>query len=66
MYNQYQNDRSYTLKILPTLYLPGVLKTGLSEILSQVQHVAGNLSNHNLLKSDRDAFSVKKNLPLQY
>ena len=32
-------------------YLPGVLKTGLPEILSQVQHIAGNLSKLNLLKA---------------
>ena len=34
-----------------SIILPGVLKTGLPEILSQVQHIAGNLSNHNLLKA---------------
>ena len=33
------------------LYLPGVLKTELPEVLSHVQHIAGNLSNHNLLKA---------------
>ena len=33
------------------IYLPGVLKTGLPEILSQVQHIAGNLSKLNLLKA---------------
>ena len=33
------------------VYLPGVLKTGLPEILSQVQHIAGNLSKLNLLKA---------------
>ena len=33
------------------LYLPGVLKTGLPEILSQVQHIAGNLLKLNLLKA---------------
>ena len=32
------------------LRLRGVLKTGLPEILSQVQHIAGNLSKLNLLK----------------
>ena len=32
-------------------YLPGVLKTGLPEILSQVQHIAGNLSKLNSLKA---------------
>ena len=32
------------------LCLRGVLKTGLPEILSQVQHIAGNLSKLNLLK----------------
>ena len=32
-------------------YLPEVLKTGLPEILSQVQHIAGNLSKLNLLKA---------------
>ena len=31
--------------------LSGVLKTGLPEILSQVQHIAGNLSKLNLLKA---------------
>ena len=31
--------------------LLGVLKTGLPEILSQVQHTAGNLSKLNLLKA---------------
>ena len=30
---------------------PGVLKTGLPEILSQVQHIAGNLSKLNSLKA---------------
>ena len=30
---------------------PGVLKTGLPEILSQVQHIAGNLSKRNLLNA---------------
>ena len=39
--------RKYTCII----YLPGVLKTGLPEILSQVQHIAGNLSTLNLLKA---------------
>ena len=34
-----------------TIYLPGVLKTGLPEILSQVQHIAGNLLKLNLLKA---------------
>ena len=33
------------------IYLPGVLKTGLPEILSQVQHIAGNLLKLNLLKA---------------
>ena len=33
------------------IYLTGVLKTGLPEILSQVQHIAGNLSKLNLLKA---------------
>ena len=32
-------------------YLPGVLKTGLPEILSQIQHIAGNLSKLNFLKA---------------
>ena len=40
------------IKYIPTLiYLPGVLKTGLPEILSQVQHIAGNLLKLNLLKA---------------
>ena len=33
------------------LILPGVLKTGLPEILTQVQHIAGNLLKLNLLKA---------------
>ena len=33
------------------IYLPGVLKTGLPEILCQVQHIAGSLSKLNLLKA---------------
>jgi len=33
------------------LCLRGVLKTGLPEILSQVQHIAGNLSKLKLLKA---------------
>ena len=33
------------------IYLPGVLKTGLPEILSQVQHIACNLSKLNSLKA---------------
>ena len=37
--------------IYMSLYLPGVLKTGLPKILSQVQHIAGNLSKLNLLKA---------------
>ena len=36
---------------LDNINLPGVLKAGLPEILSQVQHIAGNLSKLNLLKS---------------
>ena len=32
-------------------FLPGVLKTGWPEILSQVQLIASNLSKHNLLKA---------------
>ena len=31
--------------------LPGVLKTGLPEILSQVQHIGDNLSKLNWLKA---------------
>ena len=34
-----------------SINLPGVLKTGLSEILSEVHHIAGNLSKLNLLKA---------------
>ena len=34
-----------------SIILPGVLKTGLPEILSQVQHIAGNLLKLNLLKA---------------
>ena len=37
--------------VLWKLILPGVLKTGLPEILSQVQHIAGNLSKLNSLKA---------------
>ena len=33
------------------IYLPGVLKTGLPEILCQAQHIAGSLSKLNLLKA---------------
>ena len=33
------------------IYLTGVLKTGLPEILSPVQHSADNLSKLNLLKA---------------
>ena len=33
------------------LCLRGVLKIGLPEILSRVQHIAGNLSKLNLLKA---------------
>ena len=33
------------------IYLRGVLLTGLLEILSQLQHIAGNLSKRNLLKA---------------
>ena len=36
---------------LKNINLPGVLKTGLPEILSQVQHIAGNLLKLNLLKA---------------
>ena len=42
------------LQVIPVIViiiLPGVLKTGLLEILSQVQHIAGNLSKLNLLKA---------------
>ena len=31
--------------------MPGVLKTGLPEILNQVQHIASNPSKHNLPKA---------------
>ena len=40
-----QNEQMQTDSII----LPGVLKTGLPEILREVQHIAGILSNHNLL-----------------
>ena len=40
-----ENEQMQTNSII----LPGVLKTGLPEISSQVQHIAGILSNHNLL-----------------
>ena len=42
------------LEVIPVIViiiLPGVLKTGLLEILSQVQHIASNLSKLNLLKA---------------
>ena len=42
------------LQVIPVIViiiLPGVLKTGLLEILSQVQHIASNLSKLNLLKA---------------
>ena len=42
------------LQVMPVIViiiLPGVLKTGLLEILSQVQHIASNLSKLNLLKA---------------
>ena len=42
------------LQVIPAIViiiLPGVLKTGLLEILSQVQHIASNLSKLNLLKA---------------
>ena len=42
-----ENEQMQTDSII----LPRVLKTGLPEILSQVQHIAGILSNHNLLKA---------------
>ena len=42
-----ENEQMQTDSII----LPGVLKTGLPEILTQVQHIAGILSNHNLLKA---------------
>ena len=40
-----ENEQMQTNSII----LPGVLKTGLPEISSYVQHIAGILSNHNLL-----------------
>ena len=46
--SQKSNYNKHKLKINN---LPGVLKTGLLEILSQVQHIAGNLSKLNLLKA---------------
>ena len=42
------------LQVIPVIViiiLHGVLKTGLLEILSQVQHIASNLSKLNLLKA---------------
>ena len=39
------------LGIYKKIILPGVLKTGLPEILSQVQHIASNLSKLNFLKA---------------
>ena len=42
-----ENEQMQTDSII----LPGVLKTGLPEILSQVQHIAGNLLKLNLLKA---------------
>ena len=49
-----QNSFAYEkslVSISQYVYLPGVLKTGLPEILSQVQHIAGNLLKLNLLKA---------------
>ena len=50
-----ENDPLYFRGLTPVAlnktFLPGVLKTGLPEILSQVQHIAGNLSKRNLLKA---------------
>ena len=43
--------------------LPGVLKTGLPEILSQVQHIGDNLSKLYLAQSP-DTFSVKITISL--
>ena len=64
--NRFGNLVSGASIYLRILSLPGVLKTGFLEILSQVQHIAGNLSKHNLLNSSRDDFKVKiKKLPLQ-
>ena len=39
------------ISVIVIIILPGVLKTGLLEILSQVQHIASNLSKLNLLKA---------------
>ena len=39
------------IPVIAIIILPGVLKTGLLEILSQVQHIASNLSKLNLLKA---------------
>ena len=39
------------ISVIVIIILPGVLKTGLLEILSQVQHIADNLSKINLLKA---------------
>ena len=44
---------SVTMMIMVTMItiLPGVLKTELPEIVSEVQHNAGNISKLNLLKA---------------
>ena len=47
--NRFGNLVSGASIYLRILSLPGVLKTGFPEILSQVQHVAGYLSQHSLL-----------------
>ena len=55
--------RYWSDRIILYINLPGVLKTGLPEILSQVQHIAGNLPKLNLLKA-LTLFSVKITISL--
>ena len=44
-------NNNFSVSTTVFVYLPGVLKTGLPEILSQVQHIAANLPKLNLLKA---------------
>ena len=44
-------NNNFSVSTTVCVYLPGVLKNGLPEILSQVQHIAANLSKRNLLKA---------------
>ena len=44
-------NNNFSVSTTVCVYLPRVLKNGLPEILSQVQHIAANLSKRNLLKA---------------